>query len=282
MSFLPTGTTFSFEYFPPRTQEAQLAFWKVAGQLARLGPGFQTVTFGAGGSDRARTLDLAIELQARTGIPTAAHLTYINLPRKDLFALTDRLWKAGIRRLVALRGDLPKDLRWPLDPDGDYFQNTSHFVAALRARHDFDVSVGAYPEKHPDAPSLDADMQALKHKSDAGAARAITQFFFDIDTYDRFLDRCRAWNINRMPVIPGLLPVYDAAQVRRFAGRCGVSLPADLDDIDGETRLREQIDALLQRGTRHIHFYTLNKAGILLKTLKPLLANTQPKRRIAL
>ena len=149
-----------------------------------------TVTYGAGGSTKDGTLATVTRLQNETGIPMAAHVTFINTEIPQLKDFADELWNSGIKRLVALRGDLPDDLSWPLDLEGNYFQYTSEFVAALKSWHDFDISVGAYPEKHPDAPSLAADVKALRLKCVAGADRAITQFFFDNSVYYNFLDEC--------------------------------------------------------------------------------------------
>ncbi len=273
------NTTFSFEFFPPKTDKAEEAFWPVVDELATLAPSFMTVTYGAGGSTRDKTLETVTKMQERTGLPCAMHLTFINTPRKELFALTDDMWKRGIKHIVALRGDMPEGLQWPLDPDGDYFQYTSHFVAALRARHDFEVSVGAYPEKHPDAPDMSADIEALKKKCDAGANRAITQFFFDNDSFFNFVDEVRAAGIIK-PIVPGLLPIYDYKSMCSFAGRCGARIPdwlherfAGLEDKPEEAAkiaqdiFNTQIRNLTERGVEHIHIYTLNKAAMLIKAL---------------
>lgn len=274
---MPTASntpTISFEFFPPKTDKAVLALSDEVAALAKLGPEYMTVTYGAGGSTREKTLDIACEIQGDTGIPTATHLTYINTPRKEIYGLADHLWERGIKHIVALRGDMPKDLNWPLDPDGDYFQYTSHFVAALKARQDFEISVGCYPEKHPDAPSLDKDIEALKKKIDAGADRAITQFFFDNDVYYRFLEECAKANI-KAPICPGILPIHNFTSMLKFAKTCQTAVPswlhekfAGLEDKPEDAQklatdlLILQAEDLAKNGVKHLHFYTLNKSTI--------------------
>lgn len=274
--------TISFEFFPPKTEAAAAQLWEAMPRLAALGPQYMTVTYGAGGGTRDGTLETLRRARKKFDIPLASHLTYINMPKADLYALTDGLWAEGIRHIVALRGDMPKDLSWPLDADGDYFQYTSDFVAGLKAQHDFEISVSAYPEKHPDAASLDSDIAALKKKCEAGADRAITQFFFDNDAYFSFVDRCRAAGI-KTPICPGLLPVHDFKGMLRFAERCRASVPAWLHEkFDGlenrpdeaqkvaEEILCRQVQGLAAQGVPHIHFYTLNKAAITREACKAL------------
>lgn len=266
--------TFSFEFFPPKTEETTNALFDEINALKALNPKFMTVTYGAGGSTRDKTMDVITEVIKKTGIPTASHLTYINHPRKELYALADDLWANGIHHIVALRGDMPQDLNWPLDPDEEYFQYTSHFVAALKARQDFEISVGAYPEKHPDADSLDKDVEALMKKIDAGANRAITQFFFDNSVYYEFLETCQKFDI-KAPIVPGLLPIHNFKSMCGFAKRCQASVPSwlhekfdGLDDKPEEARkvaidlLTAQTEDLRKNGVTHFHFYTLNKADI--------------------
>ena len=264
----------SFEYFPPKTGKAAEALQKAVSELAELDPRFMTVTYGAVGSTRDKTLETIKEMQKQTGIPIAMHLTYINTPRKDMYKLADHLWNSGIKHIVALRGDMPDDLNWPLDRDSDYFQYTSHFVVALKARQDFEISVGAYPEKHPDAPSLDKDVEALMKKVDAGADRAITQFFFDNDVYYEFLEICAKRSI-KAPIVPGLLPIHDFKSMCGFAKRCAATVPDwlhekfdGLEDKPEEAYkmsvelLTKQAEDLTANGVEHFHFYTLNKSGI--------------------
>lgn len=277
-----TKPTFSFEFFPPKTDKSAEALWAAVPELAKLGPKLMTVTYGAGGSTRDKTLDVVAEMQKKTALPIAMHLTYINTPRKEMYALADDLWSRGIKHLVALRGDMPEDLQWPLDPDAEYFQYTSHFVVALKARQDFEISVGCYPEKHPDAPSLDSDIEALKKKCDAGADRAITQFFFDNSVYYDFLEGCEKAGIV-MPIVPGILPIHDFKSMCGFAKRCQASVPdwlhekfAGLEDKPAEAHkiavdlLVEQTQDLAANGVEHIHYYTLNKADITKQAVEAL------------
>lgn len=275
-------TSISFEYFPPKSDKAEAAFWAEVSKLAALDPKFMTVTYGAGGTTRDKTIEIAGAVQRKTGVPTAAHLTYINSTRKELYALAQELWDHDIKHIVALRGDMPDDLSWPLDEDKDYFQYTSHFVVALKARHDFEISVGCYPEKHPDAESLEKDIEALKKKCGAGADRAITQFFFDNALYYDFIEHAAKADV-KMPVCPGLLPIHDYTKMCSFAARCQASVPQwvcekfdGLEDKPEEARkvaeelLIRQVEDLVSNGVPHIHFYTLNKAAITIEACSAL------------
>lgn len=267
-------TTFSFEFFPAKTEQGAEKLRQTAKDLAALGPEYMTVTYGAGGTTREGTFTTIKHMQSDTGVPIAAHLTFINSTWQDLKALTDLWWENGIKHIVALRGDMPEGLNWPLDQDGDYFQYTSDFVEALKSWHDFEISVGAYPEKHPDAPSLEEDIRALKFKCDAGANQAKTQFFFDNACFYRFRDKCAAAGITT-PIQPGLLPIHDYNKMVSFASRCQASVPGwihekfeALKDHPGETQkvatelLQTQAHDLIKNGVDHIHFYTLNKYEI--------------------
>ncbi len=267
-------TTYSFEFFPPKTEKGEVKFWEEIKKLQALNPKFMTVTYGAGGTTRDKTIEIARKMLEDTDIPTAAHLTYINSTRQDLYKLADELWENGIKHIVALRGDMPDDLSWPLDPDAEYFQYTSHFIAALKARQEFEISVGCYPEKHPDAPSLDKDIEALAKKFDAGANRAITQFFFDNDLYYNFIEQATKAGIDK-PICPGLLPIHDFKSMCKFAARCQTKVPAwlhekfeGLEDKPEDAKklatdlLYKQAQDLAKNGVEHLHFYTLNKAAI--------------------
>lgn len=269
-----SNPTISFEFFPPKTDKSEAAFWNDVPALAALDPKFMTVTYGAGGSTRDKTIEVARGVIEKTNVPTAAHLTYINSTRHELYALADELWANGIKHIIALRGDMPSDLQWPLDPDAEYFQYTSHFIAALKARQDFEISVGCYPEKHPDAESMDKDLEALMKKFDAGANRAITQFFFDNNLYYEFLENAAKANITG-DICPGLLPIHDFKNMCNFAQRCQASVPdwlhAKFDGLEDQPEeaykvaselLLEQCEDLIKNGAPHIHFYTLNKAAI--------------------
>ncbi|MAE51683.1 MAG: methylenetetrahydrofolate reductase [NAD(P)H] [Micavibrio sp.] len=267
-----TKPTISFEYFPPKSEKAETALWDAMDKLAMLDPAYMTVTYGAGGSTRDGTLATLKKARDRFGIPLASHLTFINTTKDDMYALVDELWDENIKHIVALRGDMPGDLQWPLENDENYFQYTSDFVAGLVARHPFEISVGCYPEKHPDAPSMDDDLRALKLKCDAGATRAITQFFFDNDLFYRFRDQCEKIGIET-PIVPGLLPIHDFKSMCNFAGKCQASVPDWLhgrfEDVSDEDAHKIALDLLVGQsedlaanGVEHIHYYTLNKADM--------------------
>lgn len=270
--------TISFEFFPPKTSQGEEALLETVKTLAQLNPAFMTVTFGAGGSTRDGTLKTLKAIRGVTDIPLACHLTFISLTKTDLRAYLDTLWNMNVRHIIALRGDMPPDLKWPLDPDLDYYQYTSDFIEGIKAHKPFEISVGAYPDKHPDAPDPTADIIALKKKCAAGADRAITQFFFDHDRYGAFLNETAEAGV-KTPIVPGILPIGNYESMLKFAGRCGAYIPpsirqkfesADDDkhaDISHEI-LRWQIEDLTRSGVKHLHFYTLNKADMLLKTCK--------------
>ena len=246
--------------------------WQAVERLAPLGPGFMSVTCGAGGGTREHTHDTVIRLQDETGVPAAAHLTCIGYDRAEIDAIADRYWHDGIRHIVALRGDLPHGAAYRPDPNGHAY--AIDLVAGLKARHDFELSVSAYPETHPDAPGADFELTYLKRKLDAGASRAITQFFFDNEVFLRFRDRCVRAGISA-PIVPGILPVTNFRQMLTFARSCGTSVPerlherfADLGD-DPETRRLiafheaiAQVEGLRAEGVSDFHFYTLNRAEL--------------------
>ncbi|MCB1530378.1 MAG: methylenetetrahydrofolate reductase [NAD(P)H] [Rhodospirillales bacterium] len=275
----------SFEFFPARTDQGAQGLMKTVRDLAALDPVYMTVTFGAGGGGREGTLETLKALQSVTDVPLGSHLTYICLTKAELSAYLETLWAGGVKHIVALRGDMPKDqadVKWPLDPDLNYYQYTSDFVEGIRAQHPFEISVGAYPEKHPDAPSLESDIEALKKKCDAGATRAITQFFFNNDSYYRFLDKVRAAGIST-PVVPGILPVYDFKGMLKFAKNCHAHVPPwvheKFDGLDGrpeealkiaEGLLTAQCRDLMDHDVPHFHFYTMNKPELPLKVCKTL------------
>lgn len=262
--------TISFEFFPPKDDAGRASLRDCVLDLARFNPSFVTVTFGAGGSTRSGTFETTQMIKENVDIPVGAHLSYFGIPKEELFAYADMLWDAGIHHLVALRGDIPagqsaSDYREP-----QYFEYTSEFVEALLARHPFDISVGAYPEKHPDAPSLDADIIALRKKCDAGSARAITQFFFDVDIYADFITKTKEAGIST-PIVPGLLPVRDFKRACSFAEKCQAHIPDHVKEIFTATDdpvaagihlMVAQIEALRRVGVTHFHFYTLNRSDM--------------------
>ena len=273
--------TFSFEFFPPKTKNAASKLWGDLPKLAALDPKYMTVTYGTGGTTTKTTPDTINRMMEMCDIPVASHLTFIDTTKEDLRSYIDSLWNKGIHHIVALRGDMPSDLQWPLDDDGDYYQYTSEFVEAIRERYPrMEISVGAYPEKHPDAPSIESDIIALKKKCDAGATRAITQFFFDNENYYRFVEKCEALGI-RIPIVPGLLPIHDFEGMCNFAQRCQANVPMHLYEIfeplagkpeGAKARaielLTRQAEDLLAHGVEHIHFYTLNKSDITSDVIK--------------
>jgi methylenetetrahydrofolate reductase (NADPH) len=247
--------------------------WKSIERLAPLAPDFVSVTYGADGSTRDRTHDLVSRIQRATSLTGAPHLTCIGAPRGEILDIARSYWEEGIRHLVALRGDPPGgEAGYQAHPEG--FAYAADLVAGLKRIAPFDISVAAYPEVHPEARSADADLDNLKRKIDAGASRAITQFFFDTAVFLRFRDRCAAAGIGA-PIVPGILPITRFPQVLRFAARCGASVPQWLHerfaglDTDEETRRLlaasvaiEQVVALGRHGVREFHFYTLNRAEL--------------------
>ncbi len=264
----------SFEFFPPKTDEMEKALWESIVRLAPLNPRFVSVTYGAGGSTRERTHSTVARIVSETHLKPAAHLTCVDATRGDVDAVVDAYREAGVRHIVALRGDPVAGLGSAYAPHPGGYQQTDELVAAIRAHGDVEVSVSAYPEKHPESPSLEADIETLKRKVDAGATRAITQFFFSNDMYFRYLDRVRAAGID-VPIVPGILPVQNFKQMTRFAAACGTHVPSTLahrfDGLDADPTTRrlvaaavcaEQVFNLVDRGVTDFHFYTMNKADL--------------------
>jgi len=263
----------SFEFFPPKTPEMEESLWRAVQRLEPLAPKFVSVTYGAGGSTRERTHRIVGRILAETTLVPAAHLTCVAATRGEVLEVADAYWAAGVRHIVALRGDPPAgEARYTPPPGG--FPWASELVAGLRARHDFEISVATFPEGHPDSISLDAELDNLKRKIDAGATRAITQFFFDNWTYLRFVDQARKAGI-RVPIVPGIMPVTNFAQMARFAANAGATVPRALAPLfeglenDPETRklvaatvAAEQCQQLARAGVTEFHFYTLNRADL--------------------
>lgn len=263
----------SFEFFPPKTEGMEQTLWKSILRLAPIGPNFVSVTYGAGGSTRDRTHATVRRILEETTLTPAAHLTCVAATREEVDDVARAYWEAGVRHIVALRGD-PPEAGTAYAPHPGGYRYAADLVEGLNRIADFDISVAAYPETHPEAPSADFDLDNLKRKIDAGAKRAITQFFFDTEVFLRFRDRVRRAGINA-PLIPGILPVTNFAQVVRFAGMCGAGIPGWLSrlfeslDEDSETRklvaamvAGEQCRILAAEGVSNFHFYTLNRADL--------------------
>lgn len=263
----------SFEFFPPKTPAMEETLWQSVQRLAPLAPGFVSVTYGADGSTRDRTHNIVTRILKETPLTGAPHLTCVGADKAEVQTIARQYWDEGIRRIVALRGDPPQGANEYTPHPGGYHY-AADLVAGLREVADFDISVAAYPETHPEAKNADADLDNLKHKLDAGANRAITQFFFNADTYLRFRDRCVKAGITA-PIVPGILPINKFSQMQRFADMCGASVPvwlaerfAGLDEDDETRRLIaattaiELVTRLQREGVQDFHFYTLNRAEL--------------------
>ncbi len=264
--------TVSFEFFPPQSLEASFRLWDTVQTLTPLDPAFVSVTYGAGGTTRKLTHDAVEALGAHMGLDVAAHLTCVDASREETLAIAEQYARAGVRRIVALRGDPPKGQgRFQPHPDG--FTNSTELVAALAETGKFEITVAAYPDPHPEATYDGADIDWLKRKIDAGANNAITQFFFEAETFLRFRDRCVAAGIEA-DILPGILPIENWQGVKWFAKRCGTAIPEPLVKIfetaerDDRTELlatavcTELCSELLDEGAGHLHFYTLNKPAL--------------------
>ncbi|HQR23479.1 MAG TPA: methylenetetrahydrofolate reductase [Steroidobacteraceae bacterium] len=263
----------SFEFFPPNDPEMDRTLWASIQRLAPLAPRFVSVTYGADGSTRERTHNVVTRILRETALTPAPHLTCVGAKREEILAIARAYWEQGVRHIVALRGDPPAG-QGAYRPEPDGFPYAEDLVRGLRSVADFEISVAAYPETHPEAPSAEFDLDRLAAKVDAGARRAITQFFFDTDAFLRFRDRCAARRIEA-ELVPGILPITRFPQMLRFAERCGASVPGwlrqrfdGLDD-DPETRRMiaasvaiEQVHRLRQHGVQEFHFYTLNRAEL--------------------
>jgi methylenetetrahydrofolate reductase (NADPH) len=265
----------SFEFFPPRTEEMERSLWDTINRLAPLAPNFVSVTYGAGGSTRERTHSTITRILAETDLTPAAHLTCVGAARGEIDEIVDRYHDAGVRHIVALRGDPPGGIGAAYTPHPDGHQSSAELVAGIKRRHgDIEISVSAYPEKHPESPDFDADIDVLQAKVDAGATRAITQVFFDNDLYFRYLDRVRARGIT-IPIVPGIMPMHNFKQARSFVTRAGTSVPdwlaAKFDGLDDDPETRKlvaatvaagQVQKLAKHGVDTFHFYTMNRADL--------------------
>jgi methylenetetrahydrofolate reductase (NADPH) len=265
----------SFEFFPPKTEEMERNLWETINRLAPLSPNFVSVTYGAGGSTRERTHSTIARILRETALLPAAHLTCVGAARGEIDEIVDRYHEVGVRHIVALRGDPPGGIGTPYFTHKDGYQSSPELVAGIKKRHpDIEVSVSAYPEKHPESPDFEADIDTLQAKVDAGAARAITQVFFDNDLYFRYLDRVRARGIT-IPIVPGIMPMHNFKQARNFVTRAGTSVPDWLaqkfDGLDDDPETRKlvaatvaagQVQKLAKHGVDTFHFYTMNRADL--------------------
>ncbi len=265
----------SFEFFPPKTAEMERNLWDTINRLAPLHPNFVSVTYGAGGSTRERTHSTISRILKETALLPAAHLTCVGAARGEIDEIVDRYHEVGVRHIVALRGDPPGGIGTPYSTHPEGYQNSAELIAGIKTRHpEIEVSVSAYPEKHPESPTFDADIDMLKAKVDAGAARAITQVFFDNDLYFRYLDRVRARGID-IPIVPGIMPMHNFKQARGFVTRAGTTVPDWLaekfDGLDDDPETRKlvaatvaagQVQKLAKHGVDTFHFYTMNRADL--------------------
>jgi len=264
----------SFEFFPPKSEEMERTLWESIARLAPLNPKFVSVTYGAGGSTRERTHATVARIIRETAIRPAAHLTCVGASRAEVDAVVEGYGAAGVRHIVALRGDPPGGINDVYVAHSQGYQSTDELVAAIKRRGAFEVTVAAYPEKHPQSPNLLHDIEILKRKVDAGADRAITQFFFDNGVYFRFRDLAAAAGL-AIPIVPGVVPVLNFKQTAAFARRAGASVPRwlaerfeGLDDDSVTRRLvaaavcAEQVIDLIDRGVADLHFYTMNRADL--------------------
>jgi methylenetetrahydrofolate reductase (NADPH) len=265
---LPGDIDISFEFFPPKTEAMEATLWDTVQALAPYDPRFVSVTYGAGGSTRARTHATVTRIETETGIPAAAHLTCVGASRDEVLEIARDYWAAGIRHIVALRGDPPSGEGFAPHPEG--FSNASELTAALLTVAPFEISVAAYPEIHPEAASAQADLAFLKAKIDAGAKRAITQAFFDVEAFLRFRDQAVAAGI-KAELVPGILPIVNAAQARKFARSIPPAMERLLEGLDAQPEARplvaasigaDMCRALYAEGVRQFHFFTLNRAPL--------------------
>ncbi|HRY07094.1 MAG TPA: methylenetetrahydrofolate reductase [NAD(P)H] [Hyphomicrobiaceae bacterium] len=264
----------SFEFFPPKNEKMEQALWAAIERLAPLSPEFVSVTYGAGGSTRERTHATVARLVKETLLKPAAHLTCVDATREEVDAVARAYWAVGVRHIVALRGDPAAGVGQTYEPHPGGYRNAAELVAGLKKIADFEVSVGGYPEKHPESPTVEAEIDNLKAKVDAGADRIITQFGFDNAHYLRFLERARAAGI-WVPITPGIVPIHNFRQVAGFAKRTGASVPAWLarrfEGLEEDSMTQqlvaaavatEQVMELVEQGVKKFHFYTLNRADL--------------------
>jgi len=264
----------SYEFFPPKTPEMETQLWETVNRLAALSPHFVSVTYGAGGSTRERTHHLVARIARETMMKPAAHLTCVSATQDEIREILTAYWDVGVRHIVALRGDPPTGVGDKFRPAQNGYASSTELVRGIRKIHDFEVSVSTYPEGHPESRSIEQDLDALEAKIDAGATRAITQFFFDNDVYFRFLDSARARGV-KIPIVPGIMPIRNFKQVAGFAQKAGASVPRwvaeRFDGLDDDPQTRalvaaatavEQVMGLARAGVEEFHFYTNNRADM--------------------
>jgi methylenetetrahydrofolate reductase (NADPH) len=264
----------SFEFFPPKTEKLEEGLWTAVNRLAPLSPEFVSVTYGAGGSTRERTHKTLATVLKETDLRPAGHLTCVSATRDEVDAVIRSYWDLGVRHIVALRGDPPAGIAAAYEPHPGGYDGAAELVAGIRSIADFDISVSGYPEKHPESRSVQADLDNLKAKVDAGASRIITQFFFDNDHYLRFVEQVRAHGI-WCPIVPGIVPIHNFAQISKFAGQCGTTMPAWLarrfeglekdpatNHLVAAAIAAEQVMDLVDHGVQSFHLYTLNRADL--------------------
>lgn len=272
----------SFEFFPPKSTDMETQLWETVDDLAGWEPEFVSVTYGAGGTTKAPTLSAVRRLIAETPLATASHLTCVGATREEVARVVEEFRAVGVKHFVALRGDPPTGVGSAYQPHPGGYENAAALVKGLKEMGDFEISVSAYPEKHPESADLSMDIDMLKRKVDNGATRALTQFFFDNDAFQRYLDRVRTAGIT-IPIVPGIMPILNLTQLKRFASMCGTSVPAWLDErfagLDDSPADRlavaadvaaEQIVDLQRRGVDEFHLYTMNRAPLVNATLQQL------------
>jgi methylenetetrahydrofolate reductase (NADPH) len=270
----------SFEFFPPKNAEMETQLWNTVEDLKRWHPNFVSVTYGAGGTTRDTTLATVQTMIAKAGLPTASHLTCVGSTREDVHRVVEEFRGVGVRHFVALRGDPQGGIGGRYQPFPGGYANAAELAAGLAEMGGFEISVSAYPEKHPESADTAADIDMFKRKVDAGAVRALTQFFFDNDVFNRYLDRVRAAGID-IPIVPGILPIHNLAQVKKFASLCGASVPAfvekvlaPVDDQPEERAKRAaelaagQVRDLVRRGIGEFHLYTMNRPQLVSAVLE--------------
>ena len=264
----------SFEFFPPKTEKMEAALWTAIERLAPLEPHFVSVTYGAGGSTRERTHATVKRLVEETELKPASHLTCVGADKETIHQVIDAYAKAGVRHIVALRGDPEAGIGTPYFPHPQGYAYTSDLIEGIKSRGDFEVSVSAYPERHPESADWQTEIEVLKRKVDAGADRAITQFFFDNDLFESFVERVRKAGID-IPIVPGLAPVHNFKAISNFAAKAGASIPQTLayrfDGLENDAKTHElvsaaiaaeQVQDLVARGFHNLHFYTMNRADL--------------------